>query len=70
MRGIIEVRLPRGDEYWRPGSMPGSPMSIDSGCRCPVDQPWPGGFRFSTDCPIHRLQLAGRRNDDGIPVCG
>lgn len=53
---VFSVVLPRGSEHWRPELFPGSDEATERGCLCPVSQPWPGGFRYAADCPVHELQ--------------
>lgn len=57
---VYRVSLGRGDENWRPELFPGSDDAFEAGCTCPVEQPWPGGFAFAFDCPLHQLE---RRQD-------
>jgi hypothetical protein len=52
---IIRCTLPAGNADWRPPLFPGSEDAEEAGCTCPANQPWPGAFDFSSDCPVHEL---------------
>lgn len=56
MPPTISVTLPRGNENWCPDLFPGSDVAAESGCLCPVSQPWPGAFVFAINCPVHELE--------------
>lgn len=58
-----KVKLGDADKNWKPEKFPGSVEAIKEGCTCPFTQPWPGGFEFSGDCPIHQLEKVV----DGMP---
>lgn len=57
-RQFITCRLPPGYENHRDDPFPGSDKAAGMGCTCPVEQPWPGGNVFASDCPIHQLRRA------------
>lgn len=64
---IVTVRLPFDQQEWRPPLFPGSSEALNAGCTCPARQPWPGGFRFRTDCPVHEIEkVDGAGADDKI----
>lgn len=55
MSETITITLPENAKDWKPELFPGSEEAFAAGCTCPVNQPWPGGFRFAVDCPVHEM---------------
>ena len=56
MSDTVTVTLPPDQKDWRPELFPGSEEAFQQGCTCPEHQPWPGGFTFAFDCPVHEME--------------
>jgi hypothetical protein len=67
---IITCSLGAESAFFRPDPFPGSAAARAKGCHCPEEQPWPGGLKFASDCPVHQLEegnLSSLANSMGKP---
>jgi hypothetical protein len=55
---IITCALPLERRRYRPDPFPGSEDAWEEGCTCPLQTRWPGFLQFSSDCPVHALEVA------------